>query len=107
MNLNMNNNLTLNENIINTLASIFNDFEEVNEVILYGSRAKDTHHSRSDIDLVIKNSKLDRQSLGKIKYQIDNSDIPFLVDLQILEKIKNKQLLDHIQRVGKLFYKRV
>lgn len=41
----MNNSLNLNKNIINALVSIFNDFEEVNEVILYGSRAKDTHNS--------------------------------------------------------------
>ncbi|MFN4198423.1 MAG: nucleotidyltransferase domain-containing protein [Flavobacterium sp.] len=86
------------------LNQIFEKFSQVKEVVLYGSRAKQTHHDRSDIDLVICNSSIDRSTLGKIKMEIDNSDIPYTVDLQIFEKLKNQDLLDHIQRVGKRIY---
>lgn len=86
------------------LLDILKSFADVKEVILYGSRAKNTHTDRSDIDLVIKNSSIDRHYLGKIKMEIDESDIPYNVDLQIFEKIKNPDLISHIQRVGRLVY---
>ena len=95
---------TLNKNISEELIAIFQSFSEVSEVVLYGSRAKGTHNERSDIDLAIKNSNIDRHTLGRIKLQIDNSNIPYLVDLQIVEKIKNKKLIEHIQRIGKVIY---
>ena len=66
----------LNKKIIEQLIAIFQTYEEVKEVILYGSRAKGTHNERSDIDLAIRNSSIDRHTLGKIKLQIDNSNIP-------------------------------
>ncbi|MFN4146053.1 MAG: nucleotidyltransferase domain-containing protein [Runella sp.] len=96
----------LDERVAELLREIFRQYSTVNEVVLYGSRAKATHHDRSDIDLAIKNSKIDRQTLGKIKYDIDESDIPFTVDLQIFETIKNQYLIEHIQRVGKTFYQK-
>lgn len=37
-------------------------------------------------------------------FDLNNSDIPYLVDLQVLEQIKNPQLKEHILRVGKVIY---
>lgn len=96
----------LSESIQHQLKKIFQVYEEVNEVVLYGSRAKGTHHERSDINLVIRNSKMSRQTLGKLKLEIDDSDVPYLVDLQMEENIKNQKLLEHIQSVEKDFYKK-
>jgi predicted nucleotidyltransferase len=92
-----------------TLSSLVNYFHKSNlvkEVVLYGSRARGTHTDRSDIDLVIRNSRLDRHQLGKLKLDIDNSAIPYMVDLQIYEAIKNPRLRDHIDRVGVVVYSR-
>ena len=100
----MSEHITIDDKSVDFLTRIFREFPQVKEVILYGSRAKETHHERSDIDLVIRNSEISRQTLGKIKLEIDNSDVPYLVDLQIMENIKNRQLIDHINRVGKMFY---
>lgn len=102
----MSNVLTLPRTAYDMLHDIFRQYGQVNEVILYGSRAKNNHHERSDIDLVIRKSDIDRHTLGRIKLDIDNSDIPYLVDLQVLENIKNRQLLEHINRVGEIFYQK-
>jgi predicted nucleotidyltransferase len=96
----------LSESCSRLLISIFEKYDLIQEVILFGSRAKNTHTERSDIDLAIRNSKIDRHVLGKLKLEIDNSDIPYLVDIQIAEEIKNQHLIDHINRIGKLIYKK-
>ncbi|MBK9151600.1 MAG: nucleotidyltransferase domain-containing protein [Saprospiraceae bacterium] len=88
------------------MSDVFRQFNQVNEVILYGSRASGSCHERSDIDLVIRNSHIDRHTLGYIKMELDNSDIPFLVDIQIFEKIKNPALIDQILKTGKVIYKK-
>ena len=94
----------LPETIHKELKIIFEKYPTINKVILYGSRAKGTNTKRNDIDLVIANSQLDRVTLSNIKSEIEESDIPNLIDIQILEEIHNKELLDHIDRVGKVIY---
>jgi hypothetical protein len=36
---------------------------------------------------------------------IIESDLPYLCDIQLFENIKNASLLDHIDRMGKVFYR--
>ncbi len=38
--------------------------------------------------------------------ELDDSDIPYQVDLQNYHDLKNKQLIDHIDRVGIEIYQR-
>jgi len=99
-------NFGLKQRYSDILISIFSQHENVNKVIIYGSRAKGTHHDRSDVDLVIAESDLDRHSLGKLLFEINESDFPYTVDLQLLESIKNSDLKDHIKRVGKVLFER-
>ncbi len=76
------------------------------QVIVYGSRAKGNFTERSDIDLVIKGSgRIDDQIIAEIKEEIDESDFPYLADVQYYENIKNPSLAEHIDRAGKLLLK--
>ncbi|MCX7948507.1 MAG: nucleotidyltransferase domain-containing protein [Treponemataceae bacterium] len=89
------------------LSAIFEKYKVDGEVILYGSRAKGTYTERSDVDLVIKNSSVrDDQLLATLQDEIEESDFPYLVDLQFYEKIQNPALLDHINRRGIVVYRR-
>ena len=88
------------------LKSIFSKYENLNKVVVYGSRAKGTFNERSDVDLVITESNIDRPLIGQIISEINNSNFPYLVDLQDFSTLKNKQLIEHINRVGKVFYNR-
>lgn len=96
--------MALSKSIEQLLTHIFQKYEQVHSVILYGSRAKGTHNKRSDLDLAIANSAIDRKTLGMLYFDLNNSDIPYLVDLQVFEQIKNPQLKEHILRVGKVIY---
>jgi predicted nucleotidyltransferase len=89
---------------LHLIRSIFKDFNGINKVLVYGSRAKGNYSERSDIDLVIVDTNIDRKTIVEILLAINNSDFPYTVDLQKMEAIKNPQLQEHIQRVGKEFY---
>lgn len=88
------------------ITSILSKYKQIKKVKIYGSRAKGNFSAGSDIDLVITEGINDRHITGLIILDINNSDFPYTVDLQNINNIKNQQLLDHIQRIGKLFYER-
>jgi len=92
-----------------TLAVIHRIFEQepgIQKAILYGSRAKGTYKNGSDIDLTLVGSTLTEAVRAKVAAALDESSIPYQVDLSILDQIANENLVAHIQRVGLVFYER-
>jgi predicted nucleotidyltransferase len=95
----------LSQKYIDILLSIFKEYLHSGKVIIYGSRVKGNYIPQSDVDLVIKGSESNnRQNLAEIMEAIEDSDLPYLVDIQYFENIKNNELIEHINRIGKLFY---
>jgi uncharacterized protein len=76
----------------------------VDKALIYGSRAKGNYRPGSDIDLTLIGHGLDLDTLGKIATQLDESPIPYQVDLSLFDQIDHPALRDHINRVGKIFY---
>jgi predicted nucleotidyltransferase len=101
------NSFGLNDNAEKILLSIFTKYEQVNKVVLFGSRAKGNYTDRSDLDLIICNSIINRKILGKIIFDINNSNFPFCVDIQLLENIQNQNLIEHINRIGKTIFNKI
>ena len=89
-----------------TVRGILERYPVVERAIVYGSRAKGNYKNGSDIDLTLIGAGLDFDTLGSIAGDLDDSDIPYKVDLSILANITNPNLVEHIQRVGKVFYER-
>ncbi len=96
----------LDNQTVQTLRRIFAKYPNIKQVKLYGSRAKGSFHARSDIDLVVMGEDLDRFMIAAILMELDDTDIPFLVDLQNYSDIKNRRLIEHIDRVGVVIYDR-
>ena len=82
------------------IQDVFLKFPKVKEVVLYGSRAKGNYHNGSDIDLSIMNSDIEFSYLLKIENSLDNIMLPYKIDLSFFPNIKNRELKDHIERVG-------
>ena len=87
------------------ILKIIEDCESIDEVIIYGSRAKGNYREGSDIDITIlgEPSKAD---ISKLWQDLDDSYIPYKFDISIYNDLKSDSLKEHIQRVGKTFYKR-
>ena len=60
----------------------------------------------SDIDLSIFSPSMDLAELLKIENEIDDLLLPYKVDLSLYHHIDNRDLVEHIQRVGVLFYEK-
>lgn len=91
---------------IEKINAVFRSHPQVNKVVLYGSRAMGTHRAASDIDLTIISSTADLTLLFTIENEIEDLLLPYKVDLSLMSKIDNPNLIDHIHRVGIPFYQK-
>lgn len=89
---------------ISNIQAIFASYAEVEKVILYGSRAKGNYKPASDIDITLVGSTLNLTTLQKIENELDDLMLPYLFDVSIYHQIKNKELIEHIKRVGKVIF---
>jgi predicted nucleotidyltransferase len=89
---------------IEKICVVFKDYPQIDRVFLYGSRALGTHRPGSDIDLCVQAESFGLTELLEIENRIDDLLLPWKVDLSLLHSIDNPALLDHIRRVGVIFY---
>lgn len=97
-------NFGLKEDTIEKINLVFAARPEVQQAMLYGSRAKGNFKPNSDIDLTLIGNEINLDILNSISLEIDDLLLPYMIDLSIFTHIKNQDLIDHINRVGKVFY---
>ena len=96
----------LNDIELQALCSVLASMPEVEEAIIYGSRARGTNHIASDIDITLKGNELTYLQLALLDAKIDDLYLPYFVDLSLFSMLKNPDLLENINREGKVLYKR-
>ena len=96
----------LGDEVVRLIQSLFRTHPEIEAAWLYGSRAKGNFKTGSDIDLCMTGEQLNHRLLATINRELDELPIPYTIDLSIRSQISNPNLLAHIDRVGKLFYRR-
>ena len=90
-----------------TIIAIFDKYREVDEVRIFGSRAKGNYQNGSDIDLAISNVLWSEQIVLRLKEDFEESSLPYFVDIVYLPLLQHLELRGHIERVGKAFYSKV
>ena len=96
----------LNDVTIKRIQEVFACFPEIEEVLIYGSRAMGNFRPGSDIDLTIKTGSPGLDLLNRICLQLDDLMLPHLFDVSFFGSIQNPELIGHIYRAGKLFYRK-
>ena len=96
----------LSENTVERILGVLAHFPEVEKAVLYGSRAKGTHRPGSDIDLTLCGSGLGQTHLARIDEALDDLLLPYQIDLSDMASLTHPALLDHIRRVGIVFYEK-
>lgn len=95
----------LSDETIERIRDVIARFDEVERVILYGSRAMGKERTGSDIDLAFVGETLALSRLNEIQNALEELDLPYTFDTALLRDIDNSKLREHIERVGKDFYK--
>ncbi len=97
----------LKQSTIQSIQKVLENYPQVDKATLYGSRAMGRYKIGSDIDLTLHGGQsLNLSVLFKIMDDIDELLLPYTLDLSIYHTIHDNDLLDHINRLGVVFYER-
>jgi len=93
------------EKQLKEIIDIIASYKEVDEAIIFGSRAIDTYKEASDVDIAIKGDKADLSIAGKLKFHFEEETyLPFFFDVVAYKTVESKELKKHIDTKGKSFY---
>lgn len=82
-------------------------FTEIEKAVIFGSRAKGTYKTGSDIDIAIFGDGVSFTTISKLHSQLeDKSSMPYLFDIVDYTHNLHKELKEHIDQMGKLIYEK-
>ena len=84
---------------VKKIHAVSSRFPAIEKAVLYGSRAKGTYKTGSDIDLTLYGDALTTAELGDLL-------LPYQIDLSIFDQIAHAKLREHIERIGVVFYEK-
>lgn len=96
----------LPDSTIENIQKVFENNSKIDEVIVFGSRAKGNYKEGSDIDLAVKGRNIDFKDILRLSRQLDELNLPYKIDLLDYAAIKDKEVVEHIDRAGIVFYER-
>jgi len=78
------------------------EIKEIDEVVLFGSRAKGTHDKGSDVDLAIKGRDVNDDTVFQLSDQLNEErPLPYFFDVLDYNSLeKDEPIRAHIDRVG-------
>jgi len=88
------------------ILGVINNFEEIEKVLIFGSRAKGTNRPGSDINLALIGDKLNSLLVNRVSSALDDLPLPYMFDLINYHEINNEFLKKKVDDEGKLFYER-
>lgn len=88
---------------LSAMQGVFRQFPWLQEVRLYGSRAKGNYRPNSDVDLALMGPVPALQAQA-VALALDELPTPYLFDVQAYADIRHAPLREHIDRVGVVLY---
>lgn len=93
------------EGDLETIIVVLRMYPQIEKALIFGSRAKGVYKSGSDVDLALKGAV--KNVASKISYILnEESLLPYKFDVLDYDGIDNPKLVDHIDRVGVVIYKK-
>ena len=95
----------LSETDLTIIREVLSSYSDVKIALIFGSRAKGTYKSASDIDIALKGT-LKPDTTDEISAYLNNeTPLPYFFDVLNYNTLTNPDLKKHIDRVGVVFYK--
>ena len=96
----------LSEKQRSEIINIISRHPEIEEAVLFGSRAIDTYKEASDVDIALKGKKVTLSLAAKLKFDIEEGTyLPFFFDFVAYPTITNEALKEHIDKKGVTIYR--
>ncbi|RZK10409.1 MAG: hypothetical protein EOO43_20300, partial [Flavobacterium sp.] len=96
----------LEQNTIDNLTAVFEQFSKVDKAFIFGSRAKGNYRPDSDIDIAINGQDINTDEIIAMTIAFEEKGLPHKIDLLNYDTINEPALKDHIDRVGVELYRR-
>ncbi|PTN09574.1 nucleotidyltransferase domain-containing protein [Mangrovibacterium marinum] len=93
-------NVGLSSEDLERIVRIIKQCSKVDEVILFGSRAKGTFTNGSDIDIALKGDHILRDDVLDLLIDLEALNLPYKFDLVVFNRIEEDALIAHISSVG-------
>ena len=97
----------LPDSAIQAIQQVLAAHPEVEQALIYGSRALGRQRPASDIDLTLIGPAISFGTLAQIEAELDDLLLPWMIDLSRIADLSHPPLRDHIARVGQILYDRV
>lgn len=95
----------LNKSLLAQIIKIILSYKEVEKIVLFGSRAKDTFSQISDIDIAIFAKDWSDRDINIIKHRLDEEvKIPLKFDVMNFYSLSKKSLKQSILKDGRIIY---
>ena len=97
--------LGLRQDDLNAICEVLQAFPEVEQAVVFGSRAKETSKNGSDVDLALKGAELSFEQVNRISNLLNEETLmPYKFDVLHYEEISSLELIEDIDRVGVSIY---
>ena len=97
----------ISERSFNRIVAAIATMPEIEEVVIFGSRAMGTARRGSDIDLAIKGARVTDRTADELSMTLNERlPIPYYVDVVAYPSLSHENLREHIDTRGKLFYRK-
>ncbi|NLN48098.1 MAG: nucleotidyltransferase domain-containing protein [Clostridiales bacterium] len=82
-------------------------YPEIDETIIFGSRAIGNYKKGSDVDIVVKGVRIDDKTIARLSDDLNERyPLPYFFDIVNYNDISNDELKKHIDTVGKVIIKK-
>jgi type I restriction enzyme S subunit len=97
----------LSEKQLSDIIVKISEYSEIDEAVLFGSRAIDTFKEASDVDIALKGEKVNAALAAKLKFVFEEDTyLPFFFDFVAYPTITNEKLKVHIEKKGVVIYRK-
>ena len=97
----------LSQKQLDEIVRVLSSYGDIEEAILFGSRALNDHKEGSDVDMTIKGKNVTWRLACKVQFTLEEeTDLPFFFDVVAYSTITSEELKQHIQHQGKILYKK-
>ena len=94
----------LSDTVIEELQNVFRRHQNIERVLIFGSRSKGNYRAGSDIDLAVIGKGIDYGQILTILCEIEDLELLYSVDMIDYKEKVGTPIGNHIDRVGQVFY---